>query len=276
MRGSKNFSDALAWDLHSVKGFRTGGVFRRDVSLRDARTETRRKNRNATHEPKRKRPMATDPICGMTVDEASAESWETDGETYYFCCRHCREKFIRQRGEGDSGCCHEGDQAADSGHRDGSHGDADGGRGRAAAGGYFCPMCEGVEQDHPGVCPKCGMDLEPRAGGRSEDEGEAGRMTVRFWAAAALTLPVFLLAMLPMFGVPVGRWVPETVNRWLQALLTTPVLAWAGATFFVRGWRSIVSRSPNRTCSSPSFTTVWGSPSPPACSIPGSASCSAP
>jgi YHS domain-containing protein len=41
--------------------------------------------------------MAIDPICGMTVDAATARSGERDGKTFYFCSEHCRQKFLGNR-----------------------------------------------------------------------------------------------------------------------------------------------------------------------------------
>ncbi|MFA5046043.1 MAG: YHS domain-containing protein [Paludibacter sp.] len=53
--------------------------------------------------------MTKDPICGMTVDETTALNAERDGKMYYFCCDHCRQKFLSSpvgsKPEGKSGCC---------------------------------------------------------------------------------------------------------------------------------------------------------------------------
>lgn len=107
---------------------------------------------------------------------------------------------------------------------------------------YVCPMHPEVEQDKPGACPKCGMALEPRSvESGEEDDSELKDMTRRFQVALALTLPLFLLAMLPMLGVPVDRWLGSTVHVWLQLILSTPVFLWAGWPFLVRGWRSVVT-----------------------------------
>jgi Cu+-exporting ATPase len=100
-----------------------------------------------------------------------------------------------------------------------------------------------IEQVGPGSCPKCGMDLEPKtikldAG---DDDPELRSMVRRFWIAAALTLPVFLISMLPMLGVPVDRWLGPTAHQWLQLVLATPVVLWAGWPFFERGFRSFVT-----------------------------------
>lgn len=100
-----------------------------------------------------------------------------------------------------------------------------------------------IEQVGPGSCPKCGMDLEPKTLqlDTGDDDPELRGMTRRFWIAAALTLPVFLLSMLPMLGVPVDRWLGPTVHSWLQLVLATPVVLWAGWPFFERGFRSLVT-----------------------------------
>lgn len=91
--------------------------------------------------------MTTDPICGMTVDEATALSYESEGEMYYFCSEHCRQKFMANAqpepsNTSESTCCHSDEKQPKE------------------SGKYVCPMCEGVESDTPGDCPKCGMALE--------------------------------------------------------------------------------------------------------------------
>ena len=185
--------------------------------------------------------MATDPICGMTVDEKTARRAVRDGVTSFFCSEGCRRKFL-----GDallpispsspapalaaSPCC-------------GSHRPAAAAATARADAIYTCPMHPEIEQVGPGACPKCGMDLEPKtlqldAG---DDDPELRGMTRRFWIAAALTLPVFLLSMLPMLGVPVDRWLGPTIEPWLQLALATPVVLWAGWPFFERGFRSLVT-----------------------------------
>ncbi|MFZ5833612.1 MAG: copper-transporting P-type ATPase [Planctomycetota bacterium] len=108
---------------------------------------------------------------------------------------------------------------------------------------YTCPMHPEIEQDHPGQCPICGMDLEPKSfqADAGEDDSELRNMTRRFWVALTLTIPVLLLAMLPMMGVPVNAWLGASLHSWLQLLLSTPVVLWAGWPFFVRGWRSVLT-----------------------------------
>ncbi len=210
--------------------------------------------------------MATDPICGMQVDEGTDLKVERDGQTYYFCSDHCRQNFVVQSElEEKHSCCHE--------HTTSSH------EQKYKASKYVCPMCEGVEsdkpgncpkcgmalepaqpkarkqkkvytcpmhpeieQDEPGTCPKCGMELEPKyLDAEEEDDSELRSMTLRFWVGVALSVPVFLLAMLPMVGVSVDTWLGHTLHVWPQLILSTPVVLWAGWPFFVRGFRSIVT-----------------------------------
>jgi P-type Cu+ transporter len=110
---------------------------------------------------------------------------------------------------------------------------------------YTCPMHPEVQQDHPGACPNCGMALEPITVTAGEEEGgELRDMTRRFWIGAALTLPVFVVAMAHLLpGAPV--WADGDPSRWVQFALSTPVVLWAGWPFFVRGWQSLVHRSLN-------------------------------
>ena len=110
---------------------------------------------------------------------------------------------------------------------------------------YTCPMHPEIERDHPGDCPICGMALEPKTvTAEPEDDGELRDMTRRLWVGGALSLPVFLLAMAHMVpGAP--HWVMGGLSRWTQFALSTPVVLWAGWPFFVRGWRSLLTRHLN-------------------------------
>ncbi|PQO25376.1 copper-transporting ATPase [Blastopirellula marina] len=110
---------------------------------------------------------------------------------------------------------------------------------------YTCPMHPEVRQDHPGSCPKCGMDLEPETitTDAEEDDPELTWMTIRFWVGAALTVPIFAMAMLPMLGIELG--IPADVSRWIQLVLATPVVLWCGWPFFVRGAKSLMTMNLN-------------------------------
>jgi Cu+-exporting ATPase len=114
---------------------------------------------------------------------------------------------------------------------------------------YTCPMHPEVQQDHPGDCPICGMRLEPMTVSASSDEEENAElrdMTKRFWIGAALTLPVFAMAMAHLIpAIASQSWAGSHASRWIQFVLTTPVVLWAGWPFFRRGWRSIVTRQLN-------------------------------
>jgi len=114
---------------------------------------------------------------------------------------------------------------------------------------YTCPMHPEVQQDHLGACPKCGMALELKTVTAGTDEGESAElldMTKRFRIGAALTLPVFILAMAHLIPALASQtWMDSHVSRWIQFALTTPVVWWAGWPFFERGWRSVVSRHLN-------------------------------
>ena len=113
---------------------------------------------------------------------------------------------------------------------------------------YTCPMHPEIEQDHPGQCPKCGMTLEPKTvGGVDEEEKrEIRSLTIKFWAGLGLNIPILFLAMgkyIPGLSLP--ALIPMAVSKWLELILATPVILWAGAMFFERGWRSILNRQLN-------------------------------
>jgi Cu+-exporting ATPase len=185
--------------------------------------------------------MAIDPICGMTVDERSALSAERDGKTHYFCSEHCRKKFVEgsARSHAPRGNAIDGRSRGEIAEGENVPTQSVGTRVQPV---YTCPMHPEVEQDRPGPCPKCGMALEPKTiTADREDDGELRSMTRRFWASVVLGVPVLLLAMLPMIGVPVNDWLGADVSRWLQLVLATPIVLWAGWPFFVRGWRSIAT-----------------------------------
>jgi len=189
--------------------------------------------------------LAKDPVCGMSVDPATAKhKAEHGGTAYYFCCGGCREKFVADPARYLAAPAH-APAAHDHDHH-AHHASAPPAAMPAPPGAiYTCPMHPEIRQDHPGACPICGMALEPEtpteAAGPSE---ELVDMTRRFWIALTLSIPVFALAM----GGHVGdlhRFLPEAISNWIEFALATPVALWAGWPFFERAWASLKSRNLN-------------------------------
>ncbi len=110
---------------------------------------------------------------------------------------------------------------------------------------YTCPMHPEVRQVGPGTCPICGMTLEPLIPTEVDDDSALLKVKRHFWSSAALSVPVVLIAMLPHMldlHLTLGA---ERLLRATELLLTLPVVAWAGADYYRRGWLGIVNRSPN-------------------------------
>jgi len=112
---------------------------------------------------------------------------------------------------------------------------------------YTCPMHPEIVRDQPGDCPICGMALEPMTVTLEEGPNpELVDMTQRFWVGLALSAPLLLVAMGKMIpGGPVQALLPEAALKWIELVLATPVILWAGKPFFERGWASVVNRSLN-------------------------------
>ncbi|HRQ04844.1 MAG TPA: copper-translocating P-type ATPase [Nitrosomonas halophila] len=110
---------------------------------------------------------------------------------------------------------------------------------------YTCPMHPEIRQQGPGDCPICGMALEVEAiTGEEGENPELTDMRKRFWIGLILTLPVFILEM----GAHVAdmhRYVSAALSGWIQLVLATPVVLWAGRPFFTRGWISLTTRKLN-------------------------------
>jgi Cu+-exporting ATPase len=172
---------------------------------------------------------AVDPVCGMTVDpHTTAYRHSHQGRTYYFCSAGCRSKFAA-------------DPATYLGAKAGTASPAPLPEGTI----YTCPMHPEIRQAGPGNCPICGMALEPvLATAEAGPSPELVDMTRRFWIGLALSLPVLALEMgghLANLHMLVG----EALSNWIQFVIATPVVLWAGWPFFVRGARSIVTRKLN-------------------------------
>ena len=194
--------------------------------------------------------MALDPVCGMTVDPATARggSFEHDGTTYYFCSNGCRTSFASDPAgwlkSGPRGMSHPVApltlrRAKDGSVKPGAVVPSPG----PSKDTFTCPMHPEIVQQGPGVCPICGMALEPMLPSADEDTSELDDMTRRLWVAAALAAPLLFLAMTGM----TDAWFlpPPRARQWLELLLATPVCVWAARPFFERMIASIRQRHPN-------------------------------
>src|SRR2546425_2740332 len=159
----------------------------------------------------------TDPVCHMQVmPETAAARYDYKGKTYYFCNPRCLERF-KANPEQFLGFAKL--ETSDS-------------KSRISNVIYTCPMHPEVRQMGPGACPKCGMALEPEMALVEEEANpELTDMTRRFWIAAGLSVPVFVLGMSETFPI-------------VQLILATPAVLWAGWPLFQRAWASLVNRSP--------------------------------
>ncbi|MBL0373123.1 heavy metal translocating P-type ATPase [Rhizobium sp. KVB221] len=164
-----------------------------------------------------------DPVCGMTVKLGVGKpSLKHEGVEYHFCSERCHTRF-----------------AADpwfyvSGHSKNKPKQA------KVAQQYTCPMDPEIIRSEPGTCPICGMALEPM--NPAEIDGpnpELVDFTRRFIVSAACSIPLLVLSMGPMIGLPVRDWIGHELAPFVELLLTAPVVLWAALPFFERGWVSI-------------------------------------
>ena len=177
-----------------------------------------------------------DPVCGMMVDpERTAHHAEHDGHSFHFCSARCHDKFVAApeqylKPEAKPAAPEQAGQASPQ-------------RGIL----YTCPMHPEIRQEGPGNCPICGMALEPV--GASLEEGpnpELVDMTRRFWIGLELSVPLLVLEIgshIPALGL--HDLVPPRISIWIQFLLATPVVLWAGWPLLERGWQSFRRRSLN-------------------------------
>ena len=167
-----------------------------------------------------------DPVCGMSVNaETSKYQAAQSGKTYHFCSAGCRAKFIAE----PERYLH-GETSPKIVMKDAI---------------YTCPMHPQIRQVGPGSCPICGMALEPLVvTAEAQPNHELADMVQRFWIGLILMVPVFILSMGAHIPA-VMNLVPMQASNWVQLVLSTPVVLWAGWPFFVRGWNSLITRHLN-------------------------------
>ncbi len=168
-----------------------------------------------------------DPVCGMMVDPAAGKPHMAyKGHEYHFCSDSCHSKFKADPEKYLTA------QSAAAPAIKGAQ--------------YTCPMHPEIIRDEPGSCPICGMALEPVM--PSLDDGpnpELVDFTRRFWVSAICSIPLLIVTMGPMLGLPIREWIGEQRTVWLEFILATPVVLWAALPFFKRGVDSFKNRSPN-------------------------------
>jgi len=171
--------------------------------------------------------IATDPVCGMTETPQWTRSYVYKAVTYRFCCESCQTKFT-----GDpERYLNPAKQTSAAPAAPGTF--------------YICPMDPEVRSPVPAACPKCGMALEPETVSLDQGENpELAVMTRRFWISLSISAPLVAFAMLHMVPALFPHRLMAAA-QWIEFVLATPVVVWAGWPFFVRAWNSLVNKSPN-------------------------------
>ena len=163
-----------------------------------------------------------DPVCGMDVAlDKGKPSLSYKGSEFHFCSNGCHDKFERDPFFYLSGNKARQKKAAPKNAM------------------YTCPMDPEIVQEGPGTCPICGMALEPMDGVAEGPNHELIDFTRRLWVSAGAAIPLLILTMAPMLGLPIRLWLGETFTLYLEFALATPVVLWAARPFFHRGWTSI-------------------------------------
>lgn len=163
-----------------------------------------------------------DPVCGMSVSlDADKPAAEYSGDTYHFCNPKCQDRFTSDpyfylSGNKDRKNVKVQENAL-----------------------FTCPMDPEIVQEGPGTCPICGMALEPMDGVSDGPNHELIDFTRRLWVSIAAAIPILILTMGPLIGLPIRNWLGESLSVYIEAALATPVVLWAAAPFFHRGWTSV-------------------------------------
>tara|TARA_R100000935_G_scaffold14230_1_gene28566 strand:- start:984 stop:3317 length:2334 start_codon:yes stop_codon:yes gene_type:complete len=168
-----------------------------------------------------------DPVCGMTVAvKPDGRHAAFGNETFHFCSEKCQTKFKEDPWFYATGRSAERPKVAPADVQ------------------YTCPMHPEIIRDAPGACPICGMALEPMVPSDEPSE-ELTDFTRRMWISAGAAVPLIVLTMGGVVGLPVRDWIGHQMASYLEFVLATPIVLWAALPFFKRGWDSVVNRSPN-------------------------------
>jgi len=218
-----------------------------------------------------------DPVCGMDVTTDSEHHLQHENEDFYFCSEGCQHKFEKDpqqylHKQDDHSCCHghggessKSDQPVDESaiytcpmHLEieqqgpgicpkcGMALEPKGIPVIATKTEYTCPMHPEIVQDHPGSCPKCGMALEAVTVEAEEDTTELDYMSRRFWLSAVLAIPVLFSAMAAEFWPQeMAELIDPNLRQWLEMIVATPVIVWGGWIFYVRAIQSVITRNLN-------------------------------
>lgn len=165
-----------------------------------------------------------DPVCGMSVDPNTELKTDYQQQTYYFCNPSCLDKF---KADPEFYLIPPDQRPVPEG---------------AADMDYTCPMDPEIVQKGPGTCPICGMALEPMQPTLDDAPNpELVDFSHRFWMTLPLTLIVFVLAM----GSHIHSFISPHIQPWIELVLATPVVLWAGKPFIERCWTSYKTRNLN-------------------------------
>lgn len=170
---------------------------------------------------------ATDPVCGMQVEmREDARSRKFGDRTWWFCSDDCETKFQEDPYFYASGQAQDVGQQAKPGTQ------------------WTCPMHPEIVRDEPGSCPICGMALEPMTPSDEPSE-ELTDFTRRMWISIVAAVPLVILTMGELVGIPVREWLGHQLSVYVEFVLATPIVLWAALPFFRRGLDSFRNLSPN-------------------------------